>query len=179
MVTGGYQQRVGIAQAIVHQPKFVVLDEPTNGLDPNQIVEIRNLIKEIATDHAVMLSTHILPEVEATCDEIRMVENGHIVFSGTIEDFNNYVAPTSFYLSLEKEVNPEELKIDGATAVDVLGGNNYRIHFDASNVDITEKFIAMDVAKHWGLKEIRVERLSLNEIFARLSGKVKTNVNND
>lgn len=178
-LSGGYQQRVGIAQAIVHQPKFVVLDEPTNGLDPNQIVEIRNLIKEIATDHAVMLSTHILPEVEATCDEIRMVENGHIVFSGTIEDFNNYVAPTSFSLSLEKEVSPEELKLDGATAVDVLGGNNYRIHFNASNEDITEKYIAMNVSKHWGLKEIRVERLSLNEIFARLSGKVKTNVNND
>jgi len=69
-LSGGYQQRVGIAQAIVHNPKFVVLDEPTNGLDPNQIVEVRHLIKEIAEDHAVMLSTHILPEVQATSNRI-------------------------------------------------------------------------------------------------------------
>lgn len=72
-LSGGYQQRVGIAQAIVHNPRFVVLDEPTNGLDPNQIVEIRHLIKEIATDHAVLLSTHILSEVQATCNNIKMI----------------------------------------------------------------------------------------------------------
>lgn len=78
-LSGGYQQRVGIAQAIVHNPRFVILDEPTNGLDPNQILEIRHLIKEIAEDHSVMLSTHILSEVQATCDEIIMIEKGHIV----------------------------------------------------------------------------------------------------
>lgn len=99
-LSGGYQQRIGIAQAIVHRPKFVVLDEPTNGLDPNQIVEIRNLIKELATDHAVMLSTHILPEVQATCDEIRMIEHGKVVFSGSMDNFDNYVAPTSFTVTL-------------------------------------------------------------------------------
>jgi ABC-2 type transport system ATP-binding protein len=75
-LSGGYQQRVGIAQAIVHNPKFVVLDEPTNGLDPNQIVEIRELVKEIAQDHSVLLSTHILSEVQATCEYIRMIEHG-------------------------------------------------------------------------------------------------------
>ncbi len=79
-LSGGYQQRVGIAQAIVHNPSFVVLDEPTNGLDPNQIVEIRNLIKEIATDRTVMLSTHILSEVQASCDNIKMIEQGRVVF---------------------------------------------------------------------------------------------------
>ena len=88
-LSGGYQQRVGIAQAIVHNPKFVVLDEPTNGLDPNQIVEVRHLIKEIAEDHSVMLSTHILPEVQATCDDIKMIEHGEVVFSGSMEDFNH------------------------------------------------------------------------------------------
>lgn len=70
-LSGGYQQRVGIAQAIVHNPKFVVLDEPTNGLDPNQIMEVRKLIKEIAKERAVLLSTHILSEVQATCQEIK------------------------------------------------------------------------------------------------------------
>lgn len=92
-LSGGYQQRVGIAQAIVHNPRFVVLDEPTNGLDPNQIVEIRNLIKELATDHAVLFSTHILSEVQATCDEIRMIDHGKVVFSGSMKEFNDYVVP--------------------------------------------------------------------------------------
>ncbi len=75
-LSGGYQQRVGIAQAIIHNPAFVVLDEPTNGLDPNQIIEIRHLIKEIGEDRTVILSTHILSEVQATCDYIRMIEEG-------------------------------------------------------------------------------------------------------
>src|SRR5690606_9375163 len=86
-LSGGYQQRVGIAQAIIHQPKLVVLDEPTNGLDPNQILEVRKLIKEIAEDRAVILSTHILSEVQATCDEIIMIEHGKIVFADTLFAF--------------------------------------------------------------------------------------------
>ena len=80
-LSGGYQQRLGIAQAIIHNPAFVVLDEPTNGLDQNQIVEIRHLIKEIAEEHTVILSTHILSEVQATCDYIRMIEKGQVVFA--------------------------------------------------------------------------------------------------
>ena len=170
-LSGGYQQRIGIAQAIVHRPKFVVLDEPTNGLDPNQIVEIRKLIKELAVDHAVMLSTHILPEVQATCDEIRMIEHGKVVFSGTIDDFDNYVAPTTFIATLANPPAMEELlKLHGITSVDDLGDHHYRFHFSAEE-SITEKMIAISVANGWGLEEIQLERLSLDEIFARLSGK--------
>ena len=170
-LSGGYQQRIGIAQAIVHRPKFVVLDEPTNGLDPNQIVEIRNLIKELATDHAVMLSTHILPEVQSTCDEIRMIEQGKVVFSGTMDEFDNYVAPTSFTMTLDKAPSIEELTaLEGITKVDDLGDRHYRLYFQGSE-DITEKMIATSVVKGWGLEEIQLERLSLDEIFARLSGK--------
>ncbi len=118
-LSGGYQQRVGIAQAIVHNPLFVVLDEPTNGLDPNQIVEIRHLIKEIAVDRAVMLSTHILSEVQATCDEIKMIEHGNVVFSGTIRDFNNYMAPSTLVTILENPPQTEELeKIPGILKVE-------------------------------------------------------------
>ena len=170
-LSGGYQQRIGIAQAIVHHPQFVVLDEPTNGLDPNQIVEIRNLIKELATDHAVMLSTHILPEVQATCDEIRMIEHGKVVFSGSMDDFDNYVAPTSFTATLVNAPAIEELvKLKGITSVDCLGDCHYRFHI-AETDGITEKMIATSVANGWQLEEIQLERLSLDEIFARLSGK--------
>ena len=84
-LSGGYQQRVGIAQAIIHRPDFVVLDEPTNGLDPNQILEIRHLIKAIAEECTVVLSTHILSEVQATCNYIRMIGQGTLVFSGTVD----------------------------------------------------------------------------------------------
>src|SRR6186713_352174 len=80
-LSGGYRQRVGIAQAIIHRPKLVVLDEPTNGLDPNQIIEVRSLIKEIATSHAVIFSTHILSEVQVLCRDIQMIEEGRMVFS--------------------------------------------------------------------------------------------------
>lgn len=170
-LSGGYQQRIGIAQAIVHRPKFVVLDEPTNGLDPNQIVEIRNLIKELATDHAVMLSTHILPEVQATCDEIRMIEHGKVVFSGSMDNFDNYVAPTSFTVTLGNAPAMDILKkLPGITAVDDLGDRHYRFHF-VDAVNITEKMIAISIANGWQLEEIQLERLSLDEIFARLSGK--------
>lgn len=99
-LSGGYQQRLGIAQAIIHNPAFVVLDEPTNGLDPNQIVEIRELIKEIAEDRTVILSTHILSEVQATCDYIRMIEEGKLVFEETVDEFDNYILPTTLFVSL-------------------------------------------------------------------------------
>ena len=93
-LSGGYQQRVGIAQAIIHNPLFVILDEPTNGLDPNQIAEVRHLIRDIAKDRAVLISTHILPEVQAVCDYIMMIEHGQKVFEGTINAFNTYMSPS-------------------------------------------------------------------------------------
>ena len=131
-LSGGYQQRVGIAQAIVHNPRFVVLDEPTNGLDPVQIVEVRHLIKEIAAERAVMLSTHILSEVQATCDKIKMIEHGHMIFSGTMEEFNNYVEPCSFLVTFGNPPAPEELKnIDGISEVEPLTLREYRVYFTA------------------------------------------------
>lgn len=88
-LSGGYQQRVGIAQAIVHKPALVVFDEPTNGLDPTQILEIRHLIQSIAKERTVILSTHILTEVHAMCDHIFMIEQGQLVFNGTVDEFDN------------------------------------------------------------------------------------------
>ena len=80
--------------------EILVLDEPTNGLDPNQILEVRQLIKDIAIDRTVMLSTHILSEVQATCSSIKMIEHGRVVFSGSTEDFDNYIEPNTLYLNL-------------------------------------------------------------------------------
>ena len=170
-LSGGYQQRVVIAQAIVHNPKFVVLDEPTNGLDPNQIVEVRHLIKEIAEDHAVMLSTHILPEVQATCGNIIMIEQGNIVFSGTIEDFNNYMEPNTFIVSMTAPPSLETLvNIPGITHVEHITDTRFRLQF-STNQDITKKIVELSVANEWHLHEIILERDSLDAAFAQLSGK--------
>lgn len=171
-LSGGYQQRVGIAQAIVHNPLFVVLDEPTNGLDPNQIVEIRHLIKEIAKDRAVMLSTHILSEVQAVCDQIMMIEHGTVVFSGSLHDFNNYMAPSTFVAILENAPHKEELEsIDGILKVEHLTPTRFRFHFNCANQQMTQLFAAMAVKKGWRPSEIILERDSLDTVFAQLSGK--------
>ena len=173
-LSGGYQQRVGIAQAMLNDnPRFVVLDEPTNGLDPVQIVEVRHLIKEIAAERAVMLSTHILSEVQATCDKIKMIEHGHMIFSGTMEEFNNYVEPCSFLVTFGNPPAPEELKnIDGISEVEPLTLREYRVYFTAP-AGITQQVIARSVEKGWQLEEICLERESLDTIFARLSKNSK------
>ena len=172
-LSGGYQQRVGIAQAIVHNPKFVVMDEPTNGLDPNQILEIRELIKEIATDHSVLLSTHILSEVQATCGYIRMIEHGNVVFTGTMEEFNNYVKPDSFVVYVDNLPSIETLTaIEGINSVDELGAKKYRIHFEGGR-ETMQRLVQESVKNNWGLSEISLEKSSLDEVFAQLSGKRK------
>lgn len=172
-LSGGYQQRVGIAQAIVHNPQFVVLDEPTNGLDPNQIVDIRNLIRDIAKHHAVLLSTHILSEVQAICDNIYMIESGKLVFSGTMEEFDNYVAPESFIVEFANSPSKEVLEnLTENNGIEALEDGSYRI-FLKDEISITEKYIQESVKQNWNLKNIYVERASLSEIFAQLSGKAK------
>lgn len=173
-LSGGYQQRVGIAQAIVHNPQFVVLDEPTNGLDPNQIVEIRQLIREIASDRSVLLSTHILPEVQATCDHIHMIEQGHMVFEGTMEEFNNYMEPTTFLVNFLNPPALEELKqLEGVVEVLELAKGHFRVRF-GDNRNITCRMVELSVTRRWNLSEITIERNSLDEIFAQLSGKRET-----
>ena len=170
-LSGGYQQRVGIAQAIIHNPKFVVLDEPTNGLDPNQIMEIRELIREIAVDRTVILSTHILSEVQATCDYIRMIEEGQVVFSGTMDEFDNYIVPNTLFVSLIATPPVEEIReIPGVVAVEELGGSKFRIQFSDA-LEATERLVETSVTKGWRLVEIRQEKSSLDEIFAELSKK--------
>ena len=170
-LSGGYQQRVGIAQAIVHKPDLVVFDEPTNGLDPNQIVEIRHLIKSIAEERTVILSTHILPEVQATCDHILMMEQGKLVFDGTVDEFDNYIVPNTIYVHLAEAPATEVIaRIEGVTGVEELGGQRYRIRFSDAQ-EVTERLVDESTANHWRLLEIRQERSSLDSIFAELSKK--------
>lgn len=170
-LSGGYQQRVGIAQAIIHKPAFIILDEPTNGLDPNQIVEVRRLIKGIAEDTTVILSTHILTEVQATCDYIRMIEQGNLVFSGTVDEFDNYILPNTLVVSLIGAPPVTELQgIPGLLKAEELGNTKYRLHFSDIR-EATERVVETSVSRGWRLSEIQIEKSSLDTIFAELSGK--------
>ena len=170
-LSGGYQQRVGIAQAIIHNPMFVVLDEPTNGLDPNQIAEVRKLIKEIAKDRAVLLSTHILPEVQAVCDYILMIEKGHKVFEGNMEAFNHYMNPSAVMTIMHNAPSNEELlKIEGVVRIERLTKTRIRIHFKGDD-SIIGKIVNRAVEGGWHLREIALEKESLDKVFAKLSGK--------
>ena len=167
-LSGGYQQRVGIAQAIVHNPKFVVLDEPTNGLDPNQIVEVRHLIKEIAEERSVLLSTHILSEVQATCRDIKMIENGQMIFSGTIEEFDNYIQPNTLLVELDTPPMECDLMLPGISRVETLSGKRFRLQYDGDQ-DTAKRVAEQCVTRGWGLIELVIERSSLDAVFAQLS----------
>lgn len=170
-LSGGYQQRVGIAQAIIHNPELVVFDEPTNGLDPNQIVEIRHLIKEIAEERTVILSTHILTEVQATCDYIRMIEQGSMVFSGTVDEFDNYIQPNTLVVSLGAVPPVDEIQgLPGIVRVEELGGPRFRIQFSDAQ-EAMNRIVEASYTRGWQLTELQQEKSSLDTIFAELSRK--------
>ena len=170
-LSGGYQQRVGIAQAIIHNPLFVILDEPTNELDPNQIMEVRRLIQEIAKDRAVLISTHILPEVQAVCDYIMMIEHGQKVFEGTINAFNTYMSPSALLTIMHNAPSSEELmKIEGVERVERLTNTRIRLHFKGDD-SIIRRVVEQAVSNQWHLREISLEKESLDKVFAKLSGK--------
>ena len=171
-LSGGYQQRVGIDQSIIHDPMFVILDEPTNGLDPNQILEIRRLIREIAEERAVLISTHILPEVQAACDYIMMIEHGNMVFKGSIEEFNNYMDPSVLMVIMHNAPvgDSELLKIEGMERVERLTRTRFRLHFKGDD-SIVSRVVNEAVRNNWHLREISLEKESLDKVFAKLSGK--------
>lgn len=170
-LSGGYQQRVGIAQAVIHDPELVVLDEPTNGLDPNQILEIRNLIKEIAQERTVILSTHMLSEVQAACNYILMLAEGRVVFSGSVDEFDRYAAPGTILFTMLEPWGADELKrLPGVVDVELLGGARYRAKVESVD-DMLETIIDQSVRHGWRLKEINAEKNSMDTIFAELSKK--------
>lgn len=168
-LSGGYRQRVGIAQAIIHKPKLVVMDEPTNGLDPNQLIEVRKLIREIATEHTVLLSSHVLSEVHLLCREVIMIEGGRIIFSDTMDAFNNYVQPQSVLVRMENPPTAADLqKIKGVTKIDFLSEKQVRVYFDNEG-EITESLVTASVQYGWRLKEITLDKSLLDDIFKQLS----------
>lgn len=164
----GYQQRVGIAQAIIHAPAVVILDEPTSGLDPMQIHEIRSLIRQVATEHSVILSTHTLSEVETLCDRVHIINRGQSVFSDSLPKLN---AQRGLASLLVKFVAPPTeqalLAITGITQVDKLKENFFRCHY-ALQQNPTQLLLLEAIAQNWQLAQLTPENATLESVFMQL-----------
>lgn len=165
----GYQQRVGIAQAIIHNPMVVILDEPTVGLDPIQIRDIRALIKELGGEHSVILSTHILPEVEMVCDHVQIIHKGQLVFNGAIDVLREQRHGNKLLLGLRNPPATEALlAIDGVTSVDTLPTGLLRVHYQEGNAP-SERLVQAAVSNGWGLYQVNPDQTSLEDVFVQLT----------
>ncbi|MGQ0441888.1 MAG: ABC transporter ATP-binding protein, partial [Methylophilaceae bacterium] len=168
-LSNGYQQRVGIAQAIIHHPMVVILDEPTVGLDPIQIRDIRALIREIGGQHSVILSTHILPEVEMVCDHVQIIDKGKLVFNGGIDVLKRQRVGNNLLVGFKNTPDTALLtKIKGVTEVEALEDNMVRIRF-AEGATPHEDIVKTSVKNSWGLYQIAPDQTSLEDVFMQLT----------
>ena len=167
----GYQQRVGIAQAVVHRPDVVILDEPTIGLDPNQIREIRKLIRELGTHHSVILSTHILPEVESVCDRVQILHRGSTVFSDSIAGLKQFHGGRRVVLGLRRPPALAELAaISGIAHAEAASETLFYVSF-ANGADPTDELVRRAAERAWGLYQLAPAQSSLEDVFVHLTQK--------
>ncbi|MFO0839009.1 MAG: ATP-binding cassette domain-containing protein [Phycisphaerae bacterium] len=168
----GYRQRVGLADALLHNPKVLILDEPTVGLDPTQIRETRSLIRELAKDHTVILSSHILPEVEATCQRIVIINRGQIVASGTSEELRQRVTGSSRLIAEmrgpESEITAGLRKLNGVTDVSCVVHDGWTRATVATNGDQREAVFKFAAERNWPLRELRREIATLEDFFVKI-----------
>ena len=168
----GYRQRVGLAQALVHNPPVLILDEPIVGLDPKQIIEIRELIKSLAGDHTVILSSHILPEVTATCQRIIVINKGRIVAEDSLESLTTRIKNGVIYSLIVKSPSSEGIdairKIAGVNQV-TPKGSKLAIEIKPGSSEIRDQIIQTAVTRNMGVLEFTAEKISLEEIFLQLT----------
>ena len=175
----GYRQRVALAQAIVHDPEVLVLDEPTEGLDPNQIVHIRELIKSLAGQHTIILSSHILSEVQNTCDHIIIVHNGHVVSQGSYEDLISQMAQNKSYrLRVGRDADRligvlgQHAQTRTLVAPRLVDGEDNLIEFGIANAEadgVVEQVARVVLDQGFGLRELALKTKSLEEVFFQLT----------
>ena len=165
----GYRQRVGIAQALLHDPPVLILDEPTVGLDPVQTREIRALIRELGRERGVILSTHLLPEVQATCSHVQIIRSGRLVFAGALAELQQRRQSTCLRLGLNAPPPVAELaQLPTVTRVEELGGGQFRLHHAAGAAPI-QTLLDQVRAGGWELWELTPEQASLEQIFVELT----------
>ena len=167
----GYQQRVGIAQAILHKPDVVILDEPTVGLDPIQIRQIRDLIRELGNDHSVILSTHILPEVQTVCDRVQIIHQGKTVFADSFNAMANSERAVELIVGFSQAVDKNKLdNIDEVTSVEAIENHRYLLRGaknSAEQINSADIF-KLAVENNWELVELTPKTETLEQIFMNL-----------
>ena len=168
----GYRQRVGLAQAILHRPRLLILDEPTIGLDPTQIVEIRNLIRRLAQHSTILFSTHILPEVEALCDRVLILISGEIKVDARLSELSS---TNDAVLVLDDAVEAADIalrELEGVTDVMLVGPGNGRLTYriiGSENADLTPAIYQLAAQHHWPLRELRPDVQTLESVFNKLA----------
>ena len=181
----GYRQRVGLAQAIIHNPDVLILDEPTAGLDPKQIIETRDLIRSLAGDHTIILSTHILPEVEQTCEQVLIINKGKLVATDSVHNLQNRARGAESVVlevegrsgSLDAQIVQHRLEtVNGVSRVLLKDSHANRSVFEVES--LKDRSIRGDLARAvvesgWNLNELRPSAMSLEEIFLQLTGGEK------
>ena len=166
----GYRQRVGLAQSMMHDPEVLILDEPTSGLDPNQLSEIRNLIRDIGKEKTVIFSSHIMQEVQAICDRVIIINNGNLVANDSIESLQNNKRESASLLIETKTALPQDLlqKEDYIQQIKSLGGTKYRL-IGSNKVDLREKVFNFAVEQKVTLLQLHLEKTSVEDIFQELT----------
>ncbi len=165
----GYRQRVGLAQALIHDPEILILDEPTSGLDPNQLVDIRKIITDLGKQKTVILSTHIMQEVEAVCDRVIIINKGKIVADDPVENLGNLLSDSNRYLLELKENTAKEvfLQIKGITNA-VRQGKVWILQSDTAD-DLREEIFRFAVANKWNVLSLIKEEKKMEDIFHSLT----------
>lgn len=165
----GYQQRVGIAQAIIHRPTVIVLDEPTVGLDPAQIREVRTLIRELGDTHSVILSTHLLSEVESICDRVEIMQRGKLIYSDTSEHMRQHESVSGFIVVLRNPPPLDTLEgITGISHVEPLSATKFRVlHKPEDNPK--SALISLAEQQGWQLEQLTPLQATLEEVYVRIT----------
>ena len=165
----GFLQRVGIAQAILHNPEVIVLDEPTVGLDPIQIKEIRTLIRELGQDHGIILSTHILTEVQESCSHVQIIDRGQLILNENIAGLNKQMDTGTLQITTRLAVdNNKLLSISGINSIENISENKLIIHHSLS-ASPAEQISEQIIAAGWGLQELTPIKRTMEDIFIRLT----------
>jgi ABC-2 type transport system ATP-binding protein len=165
----GYQQRVGIAQAIIHLPPVIILDEPTAGLDPIQIREIRHLIVELGKEHSIILSTHILPEVQGVCNHVQIINKGELVLNDSIEGLAQRMQSSVLSVSFRRTPDRATLaRLAGVKHVEDVATGGLRIYHEPAT-DPTDALVRLSVEQDWGLTTLVPQHASLEDIFVELT----------
>ena len=172
----GYRQRVGLAQALMHNPDVLILDEPTAGLDPKQIIETRQLIRGLAGDHTIILSTHILPEVSQTCQRVVIINRGKVVAVDTPDNLTSRLRGSeTMYLQVDAagaDAASVLQRISGVTRVAAADSKQHVVGYEVDSEtgrDVRRELAAAVVSRGWGLLEMRPMRMSLEEIFLHVT----------